>query len=66
MFKVTNKGTKKGFIEIFWVTHLKVFNVDFDRVFVCWVLLLLPFVRKIPLFKKNTGIYRGLHNLNLK
>ena len=34
MFKGTNEGIRTTSSEIFWVSDLKVFNADFDNVFV--------------------------------
>ena len=40
--KVTNKGTRTMSSEIFWVCDLNVFHADFDNVFACWTLILVP------------------------
>ena len=43
MFKNTNEGIRATSSEIFWVSDLKVFNVDVDTVLVqvrsfeCWI-----------------------------
>ena len=48
--KALLKALERRQFEIFWVSDLKVFNADFDNVFVCWGLLYYLFVRKIPSF----------------
>ena len=57
------KDTRTTSSEILWAFDLKVFNADFDMVF---VFLHYFFVGKFLHFEKNTGIYRRLHNINLR
>ena len=37
--------------EIFWMSNLKVFNADFDSIFICWAISLLPFIGEFLYFE---------------